>query len=112
MLQTRKVHPLDKSIIIDIIHIDGYLYKELYFFTTINRSIQICPFVLEQVNNNLISNNFTMMTSLKTAYYSTSTGKRSLTLLAAGPLPLFLRKHIDKSKYVYIKYMVPYDDCR
>lgn len=53
-----------------------------------------------------------MMTSLKTAYYSTSTGKRSLTLLAAGPLPLFLGKHIDKSKYVYIKYMVPYDDCR
>ena len=52
MLHTRKVHPLDKSIIVDIIHIDGYLYKEPYFITTINRSIQICPFVLKQVNNN------------------------------------------------------------
>ena len=53
-----------------------------------------------------------MMTSLKTVYYSTSTGKRSLALLAAGPFSFFLRKHIDESKYVYIKYMVPYDDCR
>ena len=35
MLQARKVHPLDKSIIIDIIHIDGYLYKEPYLLQLI-----------------------------------------------------------------------------